>query len=204
MALWDTRYCDDKFGLETKASFQYFTEYLQQDYPRSIKILAENINAKKVQQGKRQIRKNTFYDYSRKWKWKMREQAYDDYLRTLHYQNKEKEIMEWESEQLQYAKQRSNIHNDTLQQIHNADKEEFPLNKKVYAESQNQEAYNKSIDGIYTILHGGIEKRENNNTGTEDVTLHQQIQAQITTKQVLEDNEDTIREFINTTTNPDD
>ena len=31
-----------------------------------------------------------------------------------------------------------------------------------------------------------------------------QVKGEITTKQVLEDNEDTIREFINTTTNPDD
>ena len=178
LSIWDERYVDEEFGLETQASFKYFQEYLKQDFPRSIKALCEKINSQQISQGKSQTKLDTFYKYSQKWKWKKREALYDEHLKNLHFQTKEKEIMDWESEQLKLAKQRSNFHNDTLQKIHKADEEEFPLNKKVYAESQNQEAYNKSIDGIYKILHGGVEKHENKNNNTGELELNQNVKIE--------------------------
>lgn len=190
MAIWDTRYNDEKFGLETQASFKYFQEYLKQDYPRSIKALCQQINTQQKAQGKSQTKLDTFYKYSQKWKWKMREEQYDIYLRNLHFQTKEKEVMDWESEQLKLAKQRSNFHNDTLQKIHEADEEDFPLNKKVYAESQNQEAYNKSIEGIYKILHGGVEKHENKNNTTGELDVNQTIREEKSIKELEEEYED--------------
>lgn len=188
--VWEERYNDEQFGLETQASFKYFQEYLKQDFPRSIKALCEKINAQQKAQGKSQTKLDTFYKYSQKWKWKKREALYDEHLKNLHFQTKEKEIMAWESEQLKLAKQRSNFHNDTLQKIHEANEEEFPLNKKVYAESQNQEAYNKSIDGIYKILHGGVEKHENKNNNTGELELNQNIREDKSIKDLEEEYED--------------
>ena len=76
MAVWDTRYHDEEFGLETKASFQYFQQYLKQDFPRTIKQLHDDIASKitKENQEKNQKKKiikiDTLYNYSLKWKWK--------------------------------------------------------------------------------------------------------------------------------------
>lgn len=193
--IWEERYNDDEFGLETQASFKYFQEYLKQDFPRSIKALCEKINSQKKSQGKSQTKLDTFYKYSQKWKWKKREALYDEHLKNLHFQTKEKEIMKWESEQLKLAKQRTNFHNDTLQKIHEADNGEFPLTKKVYAESQNQEAYNKSIDGVYKILYGGVEKHENKNKNTGELELNQNIREDKSIKDLEEEYEDYYKEL---------
>ena len=55
---------------------------------------------------------------SSKYKYQMRFDAYDNHFKELHIKSKEKEVIEWESEQLKFAKQRCNYHNDTLQKLH--------------------------------------------------------------------------------------
>lgn len=163
MKIWEERYCDEKWGLETPSSFNYFCQYLQQTFPRSIKALWQQINAEQSSQGKPQTRLDTFYSYSRKWKWRERAEAYDEYLKDLHFRTKEYEVMQWESEQLKLARERAKLHSDTLNNIHNADEDLFPLTKKAYAEETNERAYNESIDAVYKLLYGGVVKSENTN-----------------------------------------
>lgn len=205
--IWEQRYNDEKYGLETVASFKYFTRWLNEDHPRSIPKFAQKIKPEANEsQMKRFI--NTLQTYSAKWKWQLRGDAYDEHLIQLHFKAKERDVMAWESEQLEMARKRSNFHNDTLQKIHDADevdtydndgnllKKGFPLNKKVYAESENQSAYNKSIDGVYTILHGGVEKRENKNENTGDMALNANVIGVKPLEQRMKENEDTIKGYI--------
>ena len=104
----------------------------------------------------------------------MRFDAYDNHFKELHIKSKEKEVIEWESEQLKFAKQRCNYHNDTLQKLHDAPERDqkqadgtvikgIPLDKKVDSEAENQRAYDKSLDSVYKLLFGGVVKRENHN-----------------------------------------
>lgn len=72
---------------------------------------------------------NTLHTYSSKWKWKERADAYDDYLRQLHFKEKERIVREWESEQMEISKQRSNYHTDTLQKIRSAPESEVGFQK---------------------------------------------------------------------------
>ena len=173
MEVWEERYCDEKWGLETPASFRYFTRYLQQPYPRSIEALCRQVNSEQKSQQKSQTKLRTFYDYSRKWKWIRRAEAYDEHLKQLHFKTKEKQVMEWETQQLKQAKKRAEIHTNTLKQIHQAEEDIFPLTKKAYAEETNERAYNEAIDAVYKLLHGGIIKQENRNTNKDTMNIKQ-------------------------------
>lgn len=190
MNIWEERYCDEKFGLETPASFRYFQMYLQQPYPRSIKALCEQVNSQQKSLNKSQTKLDTFYKYSKNWKWIKRAAAYDEYLKDLHFKTKEKEVMQWESEQLTLAKERAKLHSDTLNKIHKADEDLFPLTKKAYAEETNERAYNESIDAVYKLLYGGVVKAENINrtdvTLDGDVKLEQQTTAEVKMQKLKE------------------
>ena len=176
MSLWDERYTDEKFGLETPASFRYFQMYLQQPYPRSIKALCEQVNSQQQSLNKSQTKLDTFYKYSKNWKWIKRADAYDEYLKQLHFKTKEKEVMQWESEQLALAKERAKYHSDTLNKIHSADEDDFPLTKKPYAEEVNERAYNESIDAVYKLLYGGVSRAENKT----DLNMDAKVESDVT------------------------
>jgi hypothetical protein len=185
MNIWEERYNDEKFGLETPASFRYFQMYLQQPYPRSIKALCEQVNSQQKSQNKSQTKIDTFYKYSKNWKWIKRAEAYDQYLKELHFKAKEKEVMEWETEQLKLAKERAKLHSDTLNQIHKADEDLFPLTKKAYAEETNERAYNESIDAVYKLMHGGVIKSENRNRS--DMKVDAEVKQDITEHKTIEE-----------------
>ena len=194
MNIWEERYTDEKFGLETPASFRYFQMYLQQPYPRSIKALCEQVNAQQKSLNKSQTKIDTFYKYSKNWKWIKRAEAYDNYLKELHFKNKEKEVMEWESEQLQFARERAKYHLDTMQKIHNADTKDFPLTKKPYAEEANERAYNQSIESVYKILYGGVIKSENRNSTSLD--MEADVKTEIKEHKTIEELNEENKEYL--------
>ena len=199
MKIWEERYNDEKWGLETPSSFNYFCQYLQQTYPRSIKALWEQLTNDNANNGtnKRVPMYKTLREYSAKWKWTKRAEAYDEYLKDLHFKTKEKEVMDWESEQLEYARERAKYHLDTMQKIHKADNDEFPLTKKPYAEEANERAYNQSIESVYKILHGGVIKAENTNRTDVnlDADVKQDIKQHKTIEELNKDNDDYFRQL---------
>ena len=194
MSLWDERYPDEKWGLETTASFNYFCRYLQQEFPRNIEQLCRDVNSEQESKGKSKTKLATFYNYSHKWKWSKRAAAYDEYLKQLHFQTKEKEVMRWESEQLALAKERAKVHSDTLNKIHKADEDLFPLTKKAYAEETNERAYNESIDAVYKLLHGGVIKSENRNSTSLD--MEADVKTEIKEHKTIEELNEENKEYL--------
>ena len=203
MSIWNERYVDEKFGLETNASFKYFQDYLKLDFPRTIVKLHENIvrktqeNNQKNNQRKKIIKVKTLYDYSAKWKWKKREKEYDEYLKNVHFEIKEKEVMEWESDQLKKSMMRSDYHNDTFQKIHNSNEKEFPLSKKAYAEYQNQKAYNENVNNVYTLLYGGVDKSETKNMNNGEMIVNQKGDFNFNQKVKFENEEEKLERYAN-------
>lgn len=192
MNIWEERYYDEEYGLETPASFKYFQMYLQQPFPRSIQSLCEQINSQyklnKKSKKKSKIKMNTLYNYSMKWKWVKRAEAYDEYLKDLHFKTKEMEVMAWESEQLLVARERLKLHGETLESIHNADDDLFPLTKKAYAEEANERSYNQALEAVYKLLYGGVIRSENVNRS--DVDLKADVSSDVkVTKNIDELNE---------------
>ena len=196
MNIWEERYTDERYGLEQKSSFRYFQKYLQQKYPRSIKKLAEEL-AEELAERKRPPSYKTLTNFSHKWKWRHRAEAYDQHLKELHFKTKEKEVMEWESEQLTFARARAKYHMDTMQKIHQADEKKFPLTKKPYAEEANERAYNQSIESVYKILHGGIIKSENHNSTNLDVDadVKQEIKEHKTIEEKNKENDEYFKQL---------
>ena len=196
MNIWEERYTDEKWGLERPASFRYFQKYLDLPYPRSVEKLAEQL-AEEMAEAKRIPKYTTLKNYCWKWKWVERAKAYDEHLKQLHFKTKEKEVMEWESEQLTFARARAKYHMDTMQKIHQADEKKFPLTKKPYAEEANERAYNQSIESVYKILHGGIIKSENHNSTNLDVDadVKQEIKEHKTIEEKNKENDEYFKQL---------
>ena len=194
MEIWEERYYDEKYGLEPPVSFRHFSRLLMKN-DRNLRKFAEELVYEQIaDEKKRALMKGEEYKKSTekqietrirkkyssvttnssKYKYQMRFDAYDNHFKELHIKSKEKEVIEWESEQLKFAKQRCNYHNDTLQKLHEAPERDqkqadgsvikgVPLDKKVDCEAENQRAYDKSLDSVYKLLFGGVMKRENHN-----------------------------------------
>lgn len=194
MNIWEERYNDEKWGLETPASFRYFQMYLGQPFPRSIKALCEQVNSQQKSLGKSQTKLDTFYNYSRKWHWLERAEAYDEYLKDLHFKTKEMEVMAWESEQLKVARERLKLHGETLEEIHNADEGVFPLTKKAYAEESNERSYNQALEAVYKLLYGGVIKSENINRS--DVDLKADVKSDVKVEKSLDEIKEENKEYL--------
>jgi len=165
--LWTQRYTSPKYGLEPKTSLKYLQEYLEMDYPRTIRGLCKRLNAKRKQDNcKTQIRETTLYGYSCKYDWSMREDAHDTYYSNIREKKKKIDTEKWESTQLRKAMQRVNMHNGSFDRLH-GDKD-IPINKKIYAESENEDAYSTALDNVYKIRFGGTPP--NKNINQSDVT----------------------------------
>ena len=193
MNIWEERYNDEKWGLETAASFKYFQMYLEQPFPRSIKALCEKINTQLKAQNRKQKNINTFYGYSRKWHWVERAEAYDEYLKDLHFKTKEMEVMAWESEQLKVARERLKVHGETLESIHN-DVDEVPLSKRAYAEEANERSYNQALEAVYKLLYGGVIKSENINRS--DVDLKADVKSDVKVEKSIDEVKEENKEYL--------
>lgn len=209
-SLWEERYEDEKYGLEPLASFRLFNRLLLK-VDRTMTIFAEELVYEKIDEQsesnrrdyepptKEEIEKkiNSRYrslcTYSQKFKWQMRFDAYDLHFKELHIKYKERAIIDWEVKQLKYAMIRSNLHNDTINKIHDAPEDNFPLAKKVYAESENQRAYVSSLDAVYKLLYGNVEKRQNKNENTGEIELN----TNVTTKKSKEELDNENKDYFN-------
>ena len=126
MEIWEERFYDEKYGLEPPVSFRHFSRLLMKN-DRNLRKFAEELIYEKLEEEKKQAilkqetykkptpeqiesrikkRYNSVCTNSSKYKYQMRFDAYDNHFKELHIKNKEKEVIEWESEQLNYAKQR--------------------------------------------------------------------------------------------------
>lgn len=193
MNVWEERYNDEKFGLETPASFRYFQMYLQQPFPRSIKALCEQINKQRKSLGKSQMKIDTFYKYSKNWKWVKRAEAYDEYLKDLHFKTKEMEVMAWESEQLKVAQERLKVHGETLESIHNSE-DEVPLSKRAYAEEANERSYNQALEAVYKLLYGGVIKTEN--TNRTDMNVEADVTSDVKVTKSIDEVKEENKEYL--------
>lgn len=230
MEVWNTLYTDEKYGIERKSSFNYFQRYLKQNHPRKITVLYDEICAEISKKNnincpkdcdefcinknhdycpknfnpKKPIKIETLYDYSRKWKWKKREKKYDEYLLKLHFHNKEMGIIDWENEQLKFAKNRCNFHNDSLSKIHELNdndvivdgivlKNGVSIEDKIKMEKINQEAYDKSLEDVYKLLYGGIIKQDN--TINSNMDIKNTVSYAKTVKDTVKEYEDYFEEF---------
>ena len=107
---WNERYRSDRYGLEQKSSFNYFQMYLKEPKPRNLKQFHDTLSDKLSTESpnKRVPSYQSIRDYSHKWKWNKRAEAYDSYIQNSEDEELRALFKEIKKESIQHSKDRIN------------------------------------------------------------------------------------------------
>lgn len=156
---WNERYNNDKYGLEQKSSFNYFQMYLKEPKPRNLKEFHGKLSDILSANGRKKIPTyDTIRDYSHKWKWNKRAEAYDQYIQNTEDEELKNLFKEIKKENMKNSKERLNYQNDLLIEIKTSD--ELTTKDKAYASARNSEAYNNEIRSLTELYNDGKEVQE--------------------------------------------
>lgn len=192
--IWNKKYNSNKWGLERPASFQYFQIYLHMQKPRSIKKLLEMINKKRVSKNKSKIKIDTLYNYSHKWNWKERIEAYDNHIKRLVYEKNKRKLIKWETEQLDKAMERVDIINDEFERIKSDDSLNIIEETKIAL--KNQTTYGKAIDNVFKIINKGVLQISNNTTLNSNINQCNYPNNKKTLEELDKEYEERFKEFM--------
>lgn len=151
---WNERYTSNKYGLEQKSSFKYFQMYLKEPKPRNLKEfhgkLSDNLSTK----GKKKVPTyKTIRDYSHKWKWNARADAYDQYIQSTEDEELKAIFKDIKKTSLNKSKSRLSYQDELLEKIQ--DDDGLTTKDKIYASARNSEAYNNEIKSIMELYNEG-------------------------------------------------
>ena len=191
--IWNKKYFSNKWGLERPASFQYFQIYLHMEKPRSIKKLLEIINKKRVSENKSKIKIDTLYNYSHKWNWKERIEAYDNYIKRLVYEKNKRKLIKWETEQLDKAMERVDIINDEFERMKYDDS--LNIIDEIKIALKNQTTYGKAIDDVFKIINKGVLQISNNTTLNSNINQYNYQNNKKTLEELDKEYEERFKEF---------
>ena len=157
--VWNERYENEKYGLEQKSSFNYFQMYLKEPKPRNLKEFHSKLSDILSANGRKKIPTyDTIRDYSHKWKWNKRAEAYDEYIQNAEDEELKSLFKEIKKENMQNTRNRLNYQNDLLTEIKTS--EELTTKDKAYASARNSEAYNNEIRSLTELYNEGKEVQE--------------------------------------------
>ena len=192
--IWNKKYNSNKWGLERPISFQYFQIYLHMEKPRSIKKLLEMINKKRVSKNKSKIKIDTLYNYSHKWNWKERIEAYDNHIKRLVYEKNKRKLIKWEIEQLDKAMERVDIINDEFERIKSDDS--LNIIEEINIALKNQTTYGKAIDNVFKIINKGVLQISNNTTLNSNINQCNYPNNKKTLEELDKEYEERFKEFM--------
>ena len=168
---WNERYNNEKYGLEQKSSFNYFQMYLKEPKPRNLKEFHTKLSELLSENGRKKIPTyKSLCDYSHKWKWNKRAEAYDRYIENSEEEELKRLFKDIKRENLENSRDRLNYQNDLLDEIKTSD--DLTTKDKAYASARNSEAYNNEIRSLTELYNEG-----------KDV---QEIEADVSTASVIE------------------
>ena len=152
--LWTDKYIDEKYGEELGASFKYFKEFIKMPSPRTLVGFHEELANKLANNGRKRIPSyQKIREYSAKWKWMKRSQAYDEYMNRLHDEELAEEIKKIREERIHMQKVRMKMQDKLLHQLMNDD--EMATNQKIYGASKNSEAIRNETASLNEIINEG-------------------------------------------------
>lgn len=156
---WNERYKSDRYGLEQKSSFKYFRMYLKEPKPRNIKEFHTKLSEILSEKGAKKIPSyKSILDYSHKWKWNARAEAYDTYIQNTEDEELKSLFKEIKRNSLQNSKSRLQYQNQLLEEIQSS--EDLTTKEKIYASARNSEAYNNEIKSINEVYNEGKDIQE--------------------------------------------
>ena len=198
-SLWTDRYTDEKYGEEKGASFKYFKEFIKMDSPRTLVSFHKHLSKILSKKGRKRIPTyETICEYSAKWKWMMRAEAYDNWLRDVEDQALKEEIRQIREEAIRGMRDRIQFQNQLREEIESDDL--MTTNQKVYGANKNSEALRNEIASLNELVNEG----QTNLNVDASVEAEIETNEQITVEDRRNRNEDYIREFVKGTENTDD
>ena len=198
-SLWTDRYIDEKYGEERTASFKYFKAFIKMPSPRTLVSFHKQLSNQMSNEGRKRIPTlQTIKEYSAKWKWMMRAEAYDNWLRDVEDQALKEEIRQIREEAIRGMRDRIQFQNQLREEIESDDL--MTTNQKVYGANKNSEALRNEIASLNELVNEG----QTNLNVDASVEAEIETNEQITVEDRRNRNEDYIREFVKGTENTDD
>lgn len=181
--LWTERYTDEKYGLEQGSSFKYFQEFIKMDTPRTLVSFHKHISKILSKKGRTRLPSyQTIGEYSAKWKWFKRAEAYDKWKRDID-DEKDKE------EQRRIRRKAIAQCEDSFDLSHQLDMElksdmEMNTNQKIYGFAKNKEGFRNTAQAFNELINEG--KTNIDLDANLDADIQQEISAEMKMKKMKE------------------
>ena len=181
-SLWTSPYNDEKYGIEKGASFKYFKEFIKMESPRTLVSFHELLTKKMTKAGRqRKPSLEIIYEYSSKWNWMMRAEAYDNWKRDVDDQALKEEIRKIRESRILASKKRMKYQDQLFDELMND--MEMATNQKVYGASKNSEAIRNETASFNEIVNEGQTKID----ATVDADVKQEIEQESKTTMTIYD-----------------
>lgn len=169
MQIWEERFTSEKYGKESPTQFKYFCIYRDMGLARSLPKLSKELSKDKAV-SKRPPKMNTLWEYSSKFNWVARAEAFDKYMQDCINKELFNEALDFKREQVRLAKERINHTTKHLQEI--TQDEKMNNKDKSIAILNNNKSYTEAVRGFYDVYHEGqvVTKNKNENTVKAEVT----------------------------------
>lgn len=179
--LWQCPYHDEKYGEEKGASFKYFKCFIKCPSPRSLKGFHEVLSKNLSKNGRKRIPSyQTLQEYSAKWKWFMRAEAYDNYIHDVDDQRIKEKIRSIRNKNIDSIDDRLQYQNELFKQL--KEDTELNTNQKVYGASKNSEAYRNEVASFNELVNEGKTKVDAN----LEADVKQEVSNEIKLKKMQE------------------
>ena len=147
---WE-RQRDESGRLEPIQAYEYFSEYLTMDKPRSMKVLCKIL-------GKREGYIRQLHAYSTTWNWIERAEAYDEHIILKKRLRKEQFYDELVESELPNLRKRLEFYNKNMMDIENDEKSK--PTSKAHAYDRNSKAHSTTLNEIMLMIGKPTEIRE--------------------------------------------
>ena len=192
--LWTDKYTDEKYGEEQGSSFKYFQEFIKMDTPRDLVSFHKHISKILSKKGRTRLPSyQTIGEYSAKWKWFKRAEAYDKWKRNVD-DEKDKE------EQRRIRRKAIAQCEDSFDLSHQLDMElknnsEMNTNQKIYGFAKNKEGFKNTAQAFNELINEGATVLD----ATLDADVKEEIQSENKTTTTIYDMVDNQLEIENVT-----
>lgn len=159
--LWTEPYNDEKYGEEQGSSFKYFQAFIKMESPRDLVSFHKELSKNLSKKGRKRIPSyQTICEYSAKWKWFKRAEAYDNYIRDVEDAEMKEKIRRIRNERIEASKKRMKYQDELFDEL--MSNEEMATNQKVYGASKNSEAMRNETISFNELVNEGKTKLDAN------------------------------------------
>ena len=187
---WE-RQRDESGRLEPIQAYEYFSEYLTMDKPRSMKVLCRIL-------GKKEGYIRQLHAYSTTWNWIERAEAYDEHIILKKRLRKEQFYDELVESELPNLRKRLEFYNKNMMDIENDEKSK--PTSKAHAYDRNSKAHSTTLNEIMLMIGKPTEIRESSLEADvraeTELNQNKKVEVDITSDDFMENELEFMRKMI--------